>query len=69
MISLLAPNNFPGIYNVLELPYFIWEPSDPSEGLPAYTKWFFGFDANLSVAFSSFLTYSRGDACNQDIDV
>lgn len=72
MIFLLAPNNFPFICNVLELPYFILEPSDPSERLLAYMKQFSGFDANFPVAFSCPLTYSRGDARihpEHDIDV
>lgn len=50
MIFLLTPNNFPFICNVLELQHFIWEPSDPSERLLAYTRKFSGFGANFPVA-------------------
>lgn len=53
MIFLLAHNNFPFICNVLELPYSVLQPPDPSERLLAYTKYFAGTDTNFAEAFSS----------------
>lgn len=70
MIFLLAPNNFPLICNVLELPHSLLEPSDPSQRLLAYTKLFSAFDAHVLVAFSSPLNYSQWAAHPEpDIDV
>lgn len=62
IIFLLTLDNFSFICNMLELPYFIVESSDPSERLLAYTKQFSGIDANFAVAFSSPLTSSLRDA-------